>query len=51
MNDSRADENARVAAQYLPDLAFAARSPNAPDSFKRFVNYLVETNQGVNPNG
>ena len=51
MNDSRADENARVAAQYLPDLAFAARSPNAPDSFKRFVNYLIETNQGVNPNG
>ncbi len=51
MNDSRADENSRVAAQYLPDLAFAARSPNAPDSFKRFVNYLIETNQGVNPNG
>jgi hypothetical protein len=51
MNDSRADENARVAAQYLPDLAFAARSPNAPDSFKRFVNYLIETSQGVNPNG
>ena len=51
MNDSRADENARVAAQYLPDLAFAARSPDAPDSFKRFVNYLVQANQGVNPNG
>jgi hypothetical protein len=51
MNNARADENARIAAQYLPDLAFAARSPDAPDSFKRFVNYLVENSQGVNPNG
>jgi hypothetical protein len=51
MNNARADENARIAAQYLPDLAFAARSPDAPDSFKRFVNYLIENSQGVNPNG
>ena len=51
MNNARADENARIAAQYLPDLALAARSPSAPDSFKRFVNYLVENSQGLNPNG
>ncbi len=51
MNNARADENTRIAAQYLPDLALAARSPSAPDSFKRFVNYLVENGQGVNPNG
>lgn len=51
MNDTRADENAKIAAQYLPDLAFAAKSPNAPDSFKRFVNYLIENSQGLNSNG
>jgi hypothetical protein len=51
MNNARADENARIAAQYLPDLALAARSPSAPDSFKRFVNYLVENSQGLNTNG
>lgn len=51
MNNTRADENAKIAAQYLPDLAFAAKSPNAPDSFKRFVNYLIENSQGLNSNG
>jgi hypothetical protein len=51
MNNTRMDENAKIAAQYLPDLAFAAQSPNAPDSFKRFVNYLIENSQGINPNG
>jgi hypothetical protein len=51
VNNTRIDENAKIAAQYLPDLAFAARSPDAPDSFKRFVNYLVENAQGINPNG
>lgn len=51
MNNTRIDENAKIAAQYLPDLAFAARSPDAPDSFKRFVNYLIENSQGVNLNG
>lgn len=50
-NNTRVDENAKIAAQYLPDLAFAARSPNAPDSFKRFVNYLVENSQGSPLNG
>ena len=51
VNNTRIDENAKIAAQYLPDLAFAARSPDAPDSFKRFVNYLIENAQGINPNG
>jgi hypothetical protein len=51
MNDSRMDENAKIAQEYLPDLAFAAQSPNAPDSFKRFVNYLIENARGLNNNG
>ena len=51
MNNTRIDENAKIAQQYLPDLALAARSPDAPDSFKRFVNYLVENSQGSLPNG
>jgi hypothetical protein len=50
-SDARMKENMQVAQQYLPDLAFAAQSPSAPDSFKRFVNYLVSNNQGMNPNG
>ena len=45
------DENAKIVSQYLPDLAFAARSPDAPDSFKRFVNYLIENNRSVIQNG
>jgi hypothetical protein len=49
--NTRIDENAKIAQQYLPDLAMAARSPNAPDSFKRFVNYLIENSQGSNTNG
>lgn len=40
-NNTRPDENAEIVANYLPDLALAAQSPNAPDSFKRFVNYLA----------
>ena len=51
MNNTRVDENAKIAAKYLPDLAVAAKSPDAPDSFKRFVNYLIENAQGINPNG
>jgi hypothetical protein len=51
MNNTRMDENAKIAQQYLPDLAFAAQSPDAPDSFKRFVNYLIENAQGFNANG
>lgn len=40
-NNTRPDENAMIAKQYLPELIIAARSKDAPDSFKRFVNYLV----------
>jgi hypothetical protein len=40
-NNTRPDENAAIAKQYLPDLVIAAQSPDAPDSFKRFVNYLM----------
>lgn len=49
-NNTRIDENAKIALEYLPDLAIAARHPNAPDSFKTFVNYLVQNGQMVNPN-
>jgi len=45
------DENAEIIKNYLPDLAFAAQSKDAPDSFKRFVNYLIQTSQGLNSNG
>lgn len=51
VNNTRVDENAKIAQQYLPDLAIAARSADAPDSFKRFVNYLIENSQGTMPNG
>lgn len=51
INNTRSSENQQIIKNYLPDLAFAAQSPNAPDSFKRFVNYLVENNQGFSPNG
>jgi hypothetical protein len=40
-NNTRPDENAMIAKQYLPELVLAARSKDAPDSFKRFVNYLI----------
>lgn len=38
--DTRPDENTAIVARYLPDLAYAASFADAPDSFKRFVNYL-----------
>jgi len=40
-NNTRPDENTLIAKQYLPELVIAARSKDAPDSFKRFVNYLM----------
>jgi hypothetical protein len=40
-NNTRPQENMQIVKDYLPDLAMAAQSPNAPDSFKRFVNYLA----------
>jgi len=51
MNNTRIDENAKIAAQYLPDLAMAAKSPDAPDSFKNFVNYLIQNSQSATQNG
>lgn len=39
--NTRPDENAAIIAQYLPDLIQAASYSGAPDSFKRFVNYLA----------
>ncbi len=41
-NNTRPAENAEIIKNYLPDLAFAARSKDAPDSFKRFVSFLME---------
>ena len=51
MNNTRIDENAKIAAQYLPDLAMAAMSADAPDSFKNFVNYLIQNSQSAAQNG
>jgi len=51
MNNTRIDENAKIVAQYLPDLAHAAKSPDAPDSFKNFVNYLIQNSQSAARNG
>ena len=39
--DTRAAENDMMTRRYLPDLVHAASFPDAPDSFKRFVNYLA----------
>lgn len=39
--NTRPDENKAIIAQYLPDLVQAASYKDAPDSFKRFVNYLM----------
>ena len=39
--NTRPDENAAIVARYLPDLVHAASYADAPDSFKRFVNYLA----------
>jgi hypothetical protein len=36
------NENLDLIKRYLPDLINATRIPNAPDSYKRFVNYLRE---------
>jgi len=36
------NENVDLIKRYLPDLINATRIPNAPNSYKRFVNYLRE---------
>ena len=41
VSDTRPLENQAIVKKYLPSFAIAAKSPNAPDSFKGFVNYLV----------
>lgn len=40
--DVRDRENAQVVAKYIPVLLEAAKIPDAPDSYKRFVNSLIE---------
>lgn len=35
------DENKIIIDKYMPDLIMAASHSDAPDSFKRFVNYLA----------
>ena len=39
--NTRPEETTAIIAQYLPDLIQAASYKDAPDSFKRFVNYLA----------
>lgn len=39
--NTRPEENKAIAQRYLPDLIQAASYNGAPDSFKRFVNYLA----------
>jgi len=41
IRESRPLENQAIVKKYLPAFANAAMLPNAPDSFKGFVNYLV----------
>jgi hypothetical protein len=38
--DRRQIENADLIARYMPDLLNATRLQDAPDSYKRFINYL-----------
>lgn len=40
--DIRSQENAQVVAKYIPMLIEAAKIPDAPDSYKRFVNSLID---------
>jgi hypothetical protein len=46
-SDARQDENVKIAMSYLPELSLAAQSPTAPDSYKRFVNYLIQNYNGA----
>ncbi len=40
--DARDQENAMIVAKYIPMLVEATKIPDAPDSYKRFVNNLIE---------
>ena len=39
--DVRDRENAAIVAKYIPMLVEAAKIPDAPDSYKRFINSLI----------
>lgn len=39
--NTRPDENRAIVQKYLPTLLTAANLPDTPDSYKRFVNYLL----------
>lgn len=39
--NTRPDENAAIVQKYLPTLLQAAQMQDTPDSYKRFVNYLL----------
>jgi len=41
--DVRLKENQAIAKQYLPLFVHVAKSPDTPDSFKRFINFLAGT--------
>lgn len=40
--NTRPDENRMIVDKYMPVLLQAAKLSDAPDSFKRFVNYLLD---------
>jgi hypothetical protein len=40
--DIRSQENVQIIAKYIPALVEAMKIPDAPDSYKRFVNSLLE---------
>ena len=40
--NTRPDENQQIIQKYMPTLLQAASLDDAPDSFKRFVNYLLD---------
>jgi hypothetical protein len=40
--NTRPDENKMIVDKYMPVLLQAAKLSDAPDSFKRFVNYLLD---------
>jgi hypothetical protein len=40
--DVRDQENLQIISKYIPALVDASRIPGAPDSYKRFVNSLLE---------
>ena len=43
--DPRKTENQQIIVQYLPDLVEALKAKNVPDSYKRFVNSLIQDTQ------